>query len=54
VLLPGVFDEVAGDAALRGAVDFELFEDAARDFSAGCHAPTCIRDDGGFGALRGW
>jgi len=54
VLLPGVFDELAGDVALRSAVDLELFEDAARGLTAGCHAPTRIGDDGRLGALRGW
>jgi len=53
-VLAGVFDEFAGDAALRSAVDWELFEDAARGLTAGCHAPTRIGDDGRFGTLRGW
>jgi len=46
---PGVFNELAGDLALRSAVDFELFEDAARGLTSGCHAPTSIGDNGGFG-----
>jgi len=50
VLFPSIFDEVAGDLALRSTLDFELFEDAVRGFSTGCHAPTRIGDDGGLGA----
>jgi hypothetical protein len=53
-LFPGVFDELARDLALRSAIDFELFEDAARGLTAGCHAPPRIRDKGGFRKLRGW
>jgi hypothetical protein len=51
---PGVFDELAGDLALRSAVVFELFEDVARGLTAGCHALARIGDNAGFGALRGW
>ena len=47
-------DKVAGDLALRSAVDFELMEDAARGLTAGCHALARIGDKGGFRKLRGW
>jgi hypothetical protein len=53
-LLSGVFDEVAGDPALRSAVDSELFEDAARGLTAGYHALARIGDKGGCRKLRGW
>jgi hypothetical protein len=53
-LLPGILDKVAGDLALRSAVDFELMEDAARGLTAGCHALARIGDKGGFRKLRGW